>query len=147
MILKEFNVSPVVIDLFGTKDLSTLSGAFVITSQNVTGEKLFSFPLGLRPHELNIRRNNFGEAMDHLSLIRLQKIGDIAITPHHSEVQIDRYRYYYGLPAGIVNNLFKMAIQRQGVRPVSKKDALKRLLPNQLQALIKKIRFAFKPSR
>jgi hypothetical protein len=146
MILSKFNVSDVVIDLYGTRDLSALHGKFVITSQNVTGEKLHSFPLGLRPHELNLKENVVGEMVSHLSLIELQSDGEIASTPHRSEIQLDRYRYYHGLPKGILNYFVKLEIQRQRLQPFSRKDALKRLLPNLLLTLLKKIRSALRPS-
>ena len=140
MILSEFGVSDVVMDLYGTRDLSALHGRFVITAQNVTGEKLHSFPLGLRPHELNLKKNAVGEMMSHLSLIELQSNGDIVSTPHRSEIQVDRYRYYHGLPKSILDYFVRLEIQKQRLRPFSRKDAVKRLIPNSLLMPILRIR-------
>jgi hypothetical protein len=147
MLLNKFDISDIVIDLYGTKDLSALHGRFVITSQNVTGKKLHSFPLGLRPHELNITENLVGEVINHLWLVELHSNGDLISTPNRPEMRLDRYRYYHGFPKAILHYFVKLEVKRQRLQPFSRKDALKRLLPKHLLTFLKKIRGVLKPPK
>jgi hypothetical protein len=133
--LQAFNLPEILVDLYGTKDPGKFAGKYVLTSQEVTGDVLAIFSPGLRPHELNIKGGERpGSGFYKLIKFSDKPVGN-ALAPIAS-TKPDKFLYYYAIP----ERIFKSEARKKFPKPkaVTRKQAIKVLLPNWLIDLIKR---------